>query len=232
MVSIDEAVLARYSKSGRHFEVYVDPVKALEVKHGKDLDMTEVLAVQEIFKDARKGDRVAETSLAEVFGTDNVLEAAKQIIREGDLQLTTDQRKEMVEQRKKAVVDAIAREAFNPQTKTPHPAARIEKAIEESRVSIDPFEKKEVQIEKVLKAIRPILPISMERLRIEVVIPAEFTGKIYGTLRKYALEKEEWLPDGRLKAIIKIPAGLEDALYDAINDVCKGSAECKRLAHN
>ena len=229
MVSIDEAVLARYVHAGRHFEVYVDPAKALKVKNGENIDMAEVLAAQEIYKDARKADRAGEESLQEVFNTTNPLEVAKQIIQKGELQLTTDQRRQMIDERKKSIVALIAREAFNPQTKTPHPPARIEKAIEEAHVSIDPFEKTEVQVEKILKALRPILPITMEQLRIEVLIPPEYTGKVYGTLKNYNLEKEEWMQDGHLKAIVKIPAGIEDDFYDDINSLCKGGAQCKRL---
>ena len=37
MVSIDDAVLAKYSHGGKHFEIYVDPVKALEFRDGKDI---------------------------------------------------------------------------------------------------------------------------------------------------------------------------------------------------
>lgn len=229
MVSIDKAVLARLSKSGKHFEIYVDPVKASEVKRGIELDMGEVLASQEIFKDSRKGDKAAESSIKETFGTTDIFAVAKEIIRKGELQLTTEQRKQMAEEKKRAIIAKIAREAYNPQTKTPHPPARIEKAIEEARVSIDPFESVDSQAAKVVKAIRTILPISIETFSIEVIIPPPYSGSAYGAIRKYGIEKEDWLNDGSLKAVVKIPAGIEADFYNEINGICKGAAQFTRL---
>ena len=229
MVSIDKAVLARLSKGGKHFEIYVDPQLALEVRAGKEIDMRNVLASQEIFKDAKKGDKAAESSIQESFGTKDAFAAAKEIIRKGDIQLTTDQRKQMVEEKKRAIVAKIAREAYNPQTKTPHPAARIEKAIDESRASIDPFESVESQATKIVKALRNIIPISIETFTIEVTIPATYSGTAYGTLRKYGMEKETWENNGSLKCVVKIPAGIESDFYSEVNGICKGSAQFVRL---
>jgi len=229
MVSIDKAVLARLSTGGKHFEIYVEPQLALEVKHGKEMDMRPVLASLEIFKDAKKGDKAAESSIKETFGTTDVNVVAKEIIRKGELQLTTEQRRHMSEEKKKAIVAKIAREAYNPQTKTPHPPARIEKAIEEARVSIDPFESVDSQAAKIVKAIRQILPISIETFTIEVLIPNTCSGSAYGALKKYGMEKEAWLNDGSLKCVVKIPAGIEADFYSEVNGICKGTAQFTRL---
>lgn len=229
MVSIDDAVLARYSHGGKHFEIYVDSTKALDLKEGKAVPISEVLAVEDIFKDAKKGDRAAESSLEESFGTSVVAEVAKKIIKNGEIQLTTEQRRQRVEQKKKAVIAAIAREAYNPQTKTPHTPQRIEQAMTEAHVHVDAFESVNSQVPKVVKAIMTLLPISMERLKIEVLVPPTHTGKVYGSLRKHELENEEWLPDGHLRAVVVIPAGLEDDFYDEINNMTKGETQFKRL---
>ena len=229
MVSLDKAVLARYSHGGKNFEIYVDSEKALALRDGADVSIHEVLAVEEIYKDARKGDRVGEGALKEVFGTTDILEVAKQIIKKGEIQLTTEQRRKLIEEKRKRIVNKIAREAYNPQTKTPHPPQRIEAAIEEAHVSIDPFEPVDSQVTKVLKAIRALIPISMEQLRIEVKVPPAYTGKAYSTLKKYPIEKEEWLNDGTLRVIIKIPAGIETDFYDALGVITKGDAEFRRI---
>jgi ribosome maturation protein SDO1 len=229
MVSIDEAVLARYSHGGRHFEIYVDPDKALALKQGQETTLGELLAAEEVYRDAKKGDRITEAALEEVFGTTNLYEVAKQIILKGELQLTTDQRRKLTEERRKAVIAVIAREAYNPQTKAPHTPQRIETAMDEAGVSISPFEPAESQVESVIKAIRPILPISMERLKLEVLVPPAHTGRIYGILKKYNVQKEEWLQDGHLRAVVEIPAGIEEDLYDEVNSIAKGEVTFKRL---
>jgi len=229
MVSIDKAVLARYSHDGHHFEIYVDPINALKLRDGADIPLRDILASEEVYKDARKADKASEGTLQKVFGTTEASEVAKQIIKKGEIQLTTEQRKQMTEEKKKAIIAIIVREAYNPQTKTPHTPQRIETAIEETHVSINPFEKAEIQVQRVVDAIRPILPISIERLKLDGHIPAAYTGKAYGAIKHYTLEKEEWLPDGRLHVIVTIPAGIEDDFYNEINDICKGEAQFQRV---
>ncbi|MFH1424166.1 MAG: ribosome assembly factor SBDS [archaeon] len=229
MVSIDDAVLARYAHAGKHFEIYVDPVKALEFRGGKDVPLSEVLAVDAVFKDAKKGDRAAEGSLKETFQTSDLGEITKQILKKGEMQLTTEQKKKMVSDKKKAIIAKIVREAYNPQTKAPHTPQRIEIAMDEAHVQIDPFESTTIQVERAVNAIRSILPISMERLKIEVTVPPAYTGKAYGVLKAHHMEKEEWLPDGNLKAVVTIPAGLEEEFYDELNNISKGGIEFSRI---
>jgi ribosome maturation protein SDO1 len=229
MVSINDAVLARYSQGGRHFEIYVDPDKALEVKQGKEVPLKELVAVEEIYKDAKKGDRVAESSLADVFGTSDLYPVVKQIIQKGEIQLTTEQRRKMVEEKKKAIIAAITREAYNPQTQTPHPPQRIESAMDEARVHVDPFKSTDEQVPGIINVIRPIIPISIEKLKLEAFIPPAYTGQVYGHLKSFDVQKEDWLNDGTLRIVVQIPAGLENEFYDKINGMTKGEATFKKI---
>ena len=80
MVSLDEAVIARYSSHGEKFEILVDPYLAAKLKEGQDVDFDELLAVEVVFKDAHKGEKAPEELLSKVFGTTDVKEIAKKII--------------------------------------------------------------------------------------------------------------------------------------------------------
>ena len=230
MVNIDKAVLARYSQGGHNFEIYVDPVLALKVRDGDaSVSIGEVLAVNTVFRDARQGDAASENLIKDVFGTSDPYEVAKQIIAKGNVQLTTDQKKQMRDQRKKEIVAIIAREAYNPQTKSPHPPQRIENAIEEANVNISPFDKAQEQVDRVVQALKPLIPISMERLELEVKIPPAYTGKVYGMLKNHTLKTENWDDNGYLTAVVVIPAGIETDFYDDIQNETKGQAEFKKL---
>jgi ribosome maturation protein SDO1 len=72
MVSVEDAVVAKISKEGTNFEILVDPDKALEFRKGKDTDMESILAVPEIFKDSKKGERHSSEDLHKAFGTTDV----------------------------------------------------------------------------------------------------------------------------------------------------------------
>jgi ribosome maturation protein SDO1 len=230
LVSLDDAVIARLESHGSSFEVLVDPDLALEFKKGKDLEISEILASEEIFKDSKKGDRASPEYIKEVLGTESALEAAKIIIRKGDLQLTTAQRKTIQDGRRKQVITIIARNAINPQTKLPHPPDRIERAMEEARVRIDPFKPAEEQVPQVLKSLRPIIPLKFETKDVAVKIPPQYAGKAVGTVRSYGdVKKEEWQTDGSWICVIGLPAGVVEEFFDKLNQITHGDLETKIL---
>jgi len=230
LVSLDEAVIARLRKGEEHFEILVDPRAAERLIEGKEVDVLSSLAIDTIFKDSKKGTHASQESLEKVFGTDDVETIVKEIILKGDIQLTTEQRHEMQEQKRKRIVDIIVKNAMDPQTKMPHPRQRIELAIEEAGVHIDPFKPVDDQVKLVVEALRPIVPIAMEQVKISVKISSQYIGKAYGIARNFGvLEREDWQSDGSWVGIIRIPAGMQTDFYDRLNDVTKGNVETRIL---
>lgn len=230
MVNLDEAIVARFGHGSTHFEVLVDPKAVLSIREGKEKDVLKHLAIDTVFKDARKGDHATSENVAKAFGTTDIATVALKIITSGEVQLTTDQRRQMLEQKRKQIVSEISRNAWNPQTKTPHPPARIEKAMEEAKVHVDPFKPTDVQVNEVLKAIKPLIPISMERVQIAFKIPALYAGKGYAEVRKLGdLARESWQNDGSFLGVIEIPAGMQSEILDHLNHLTKGSVETKLL---
>ena len=230
MVRLEEAVVAKLEKYGEKFEVLVDPDLALEFKKGKKLDISQILAVEKIFKDAKKGEKASEELMKKIFGTSDPLEIAKIIIRKGELRLTTEQRRRMLEAKKKKIVSIIARNSVNPQTGTPHPPKRIEKALEEAKVNIDITKSAEEQMPNILKAIRPILPIRFEKKSIAVKIPGEYAGKAYSVVKSYGeIKREEWSKQGEWMFIIDVPAGVVDEFFRELNSLTKGNYETRIL---
>ena len=217
-------------KQGLHFEVLIDPDAALDVRDGKPLRVADHMAADSIFKDAKKGDHAAEENIKKVFGTTDVVEVATRIIKDGDIQLTTDQRHKMQAEKRKRIVQHIVQNAWNPQAKAPHPPDRIERALDEVRYHVDPFKSVESQVKDVLQLLKPILPIAMERIKIAIRIPPEYTGHAYGQVRGVGdLIKDEWQADGSWIGVVEIPAGMQGDVYDVINKATKGEAETKIL---
>ncbi len=230
MVALDESIIARLKTHGKMFEVFVDPDGALAFKKGDAVKIENILAVEDVFSDARNGDRPAEQDVINAFGTKDALKIAEKIIMEGELQLTTEQRRKIQEDKKRQVVTFIARNAINPQTKAPHPPARIEAAMDEAGVHIDPMKSVEEMVDIAMKAIRPIIPIRFEEVKIAIKLPPEFAAKAYGAVAKFGnLQKQEWQNNGSWIGVISIPAGMQDDLYNLLNSLTKGSAETKLL---
>lgn len=228
MVKLEDAVIARLETHGEKYEVLVDPDLAFELKRGKSVDISQVLAVDTIFKDSKKGDKASEERTKQLFATSDVFEVAKIIIKKGDIQLTTEQRRRMQEDRKRQIINIIARNAINPQTNAPHPPQRIEKTMEEARVHIDLSKTAEEQVQEVLKALRPIIPIRFVERRVAAKIPAQYAGKAYSVVKSFgAIKKEEWQKDGSWIILMDLPAGVVDEFFDSLNSLTKGEVETK-----
>ncbi|AGK62179.1 rRNA metabolism protein, SBDS family [Archaeoglobus sulfaticallidus PM70-1] len=230
MVSLDKAVIARLRKHGENFEALVDPYLARDLKEGKEVNFDDLVAVEEVYKDSKKGERASIEELKKVFGTSNIQEIIKEIIREGEVQITAEQRKEMLEQKRKQIIDYISKNTVDPRTGTPHPPSRIERALEEARVHIDIFKKIEAQIKDIIKALKPILPIRVEEVEIAIKIPPEYAGKSISALYSFGnIIQEEWQKDGSWICVIRIPAGLKGDLLDLLARLTQGEALTKEL---
>ncbi|WP_294967809.1 ribosome assembly factor SBDS [uncultured Methanosphaera sp.] len=230
MVNVDDAVIARLESYGERFEILVDPELAADYKRGEDIDLEEILAVEDIYKDAHKADKASEEAMMKAFESTDPLVVADKIIHKGTIQITANQRRKMQEEKTKQVINQIAREAINPQTKLPHPPKRIAKAMEEAKVHIDPMKTVEEQIQPTVKAILTKIPIRIEKVQVAVKIPGTYTGKSYSTITQYGkLMKEEWESDGSWIGIVEIPGGLQDEFYTALSGLTHGEVETKLL---
>jgi ribosome maturation protein SDO1 len=232
MVRLDDAVPARLKTHGTTFEVLVDPDGALALKRGDRVNLEDILAVEDIFENASRGDRSPEEDLQKAFGTLEVLPIAEIIIKKGDISLTAEQRKQFIENKRRQVIEVIARNAINPQTKTPHPPGRIEQAMTEARVNIDPTKSIDELVKIAMKAIRPLIPIRFEEVEVAVKIPSAYAPKAYGEVAAYGkLIREAWQNDGSWIGVVQIPAGMQTEFYALINRLTRGEAETKLLKH-
>jgi ribosome maturation protein SDO1 len=221
---------ARISKSGEKFEILVKPDPALEYKMGKPLGVSQLLVIDEIYIDANKGTHASEEKLQKAFGTADPLKIAEEIMKHGELQLTTDQRRQLVEDKRKQIVAFISRNCIDPRTGTPHPPIRIEQAMNQVRYSIDPFKSSDEQAQDIIEELRPILPIKMEQMRVAVKIFAEHAAKGYGTIKNFGkITREEWQADGSLVAVVEMPAGLYGPFVERLGKITQGTIQTKVL---
>ncbi len=227
---IGNTLVARIEKNGQRFEVLVDPKLGYAYKTGARKDITNVLAFEEVFKDAQRGERQSEEHIKKAFGTTDVVEVAKKIFAQGDLQLTTDQRRKLVEEKHRKLVELIVRNCIDPRTKAPHTPARVEAALAEARFGIDAFASPEEQLEKAIDSIREIIPIRIEQAKVEVVVPAAYSSRSFAILKEYGLAHEEWLNDGSLRGVCEMPAGVTPQFFDRLNKLTSGQVQTKILS--
>tara|TARA_B100000945_G_scaffold219713_1_gene177373 strand:+ start:1977 stop:2675 length:699 start_codon:yes stop_codon:yes gene_type:complete len=228
MVSLDSAVLARWEYGGKRYEILVDPdlVDAFR-QDPSSVNMDDFLATDEVWHDARGGDRPTEEAIESTFGTQEIDEITAIILEKGNIQLTTNQRKEMVEQKRQLIIQEIHSTAIDPKAKSPHPKTRIELALEESRFSVDPFKRLDVQVKEAINSLKSLIPLSFEPVRIAFRISGSGYGKTSKFLRPY-LDKDEWLSNGDWACIIQCPPGMAGNLIGKVKSVDSDS-EVKEL---
>jgi ribosome maturation protein SDO1 len=229
--------LARLKVAGHNLEIVVDPDQAIEYKTAlkarkeKDMaevgepDLREVLKSEEIFHDAQKGQLASENFLQDEFNTIEPLEIAEKILLDGEIQLTAEHRKRIMDNKRKQIIEIIHRHAIDPTNGLPHPVSRIERMLEETHFKIDQYKRAEDQVDDAMHQLKPIIPIKFDTKQVEAKIYAEFAHKVYGNLKQYKILREAWNNDGSLTMLFEVPAGIRVEFIDKLNEMTHGNIE-------
>ena len=219
-------VEARIKIKGQHYEISVNLDEALKVKAGKG-DIMAALDSPHIYHDVKTGEVAAQKDLMDAFGTADVYEIARKIITAGEVQKTQEFRDAERETRIKQLITLVLKNAVD-QHGRPYTEERIRRAMEEIHYHVD-NRPADQQLAPLVEKLKEVIPIKVETKRIRLVVPARFTGQVYGLLKNYK-ESEEWLANGDLAAIVNIPAGLQLDFYDKLNNVTHGAIQSQDLA--
>ncbi|HYL65947.1 MAG TPA: ribosome assembly factor SBDS [Nitrosopumilaceae archaeon] len=222
---MDKPSVVRFAVEGEKFEILVKPDPALDFKLGKKKDISSIMISEEIYSDSNKGTRASTEKLMKAFKTIDQATIATIILQKGDLNLTTDQRRKMVSEKRKQIVEFIAKNFVDPRSHLPHPPLRIEQAMDDARVSVDPFKNVDEQTKDIVEQLRSIIPLKSENMLLEILVPAQFAAQSYSVLKSVgSLKKEEWQANGSLKVILDIPAAARANVIDRLGSITKGSA--------
>ena len=219
--------LAKLKKAGQNFEVIIDPDKIIDFKNNK-ITAQEVLMYEKIFSDAKKALEASPDTFNSVFNTQNVLEIAQIILTKGEIQFTQEYRELKRKEKMNRILDIITRNAVDPRSGLPHPRNRIESSIDEARVRINDLKDAEDQVEDVITALRPILPIKFGVKQIQLKITSLYAGKAYSVVERFGkILQDDWQTDGSWLCLVEIPAGIQNEFFDAVNKLTQGSVESK-----
>jgi ribosome maturation protein SDO1 len=249
-------IIGKIEKSGRRFEMLLDPEQAWEAKkfireeiqkrlknsneksrlsvdeilNSNKIDLELIFESFTVFEDLRRGKKATDGDMEAVFDTTEGRRIAAQILIDGEMHWTKTQREEERSKKMKQIITIISKNAINPQNNKPHPYQRIEKAIEESNVKIDLMRNAEEQVDDVVKGIRSVIPIRMEQVEMAIKLPSAFTAKGYNIVAQLAqIKNEEWQSDGSWVSVVSLPAGLQMELIDKLNKLTHGRVQIKFL---
>jgi ribosome maturation protein SDO1 len=218
-------VEARIKAKGKQFEISVDLDEALKVRNG-DGDVTRALNSDAIYSDLNKGLRVSNDELEAAFDTTDLYKIAEKIMKNGEIQKPQEFRDAEREKKVKQVIGLILRNAVDQHGK-PFSQERIKRAIDEVHFNFDnrPAEK---QMKDLVEKLKTVIPISVQIKRIKLVIPARFTGQVYGIIGDYK-ENEEWLSNGDLQVIVALPSGMQIDFFEKLNGITHGAVTSEEI---
>ena len=249
-------IIGRIQKAGRTFEMLLDPDKAWEAKkiirdeidkrfkegnkksrllatelaNNPKIDLELIFESFTVFEDLKRGKKATDGDMIAIFETADGRVISGHVLLDGEIHWTKNQREEEQHKKLKQIITIISKNAINPQNKKPHPAQRIEKAIEEANFKIDIMKNAEEQVDDVVKKIQTIIPIRMEQVELALKIPTSFTAKGYNIVAQLAqIKKEEWQSDGSWVSVVSLPAGLQMELIDKLNKLTHGRVQTKLL---
>ncbi len=237
-------IIARYFSHGKRYEILLDSEKYIEYREGRLQSIRDALISDGVFRDIGKirtreralmaenvgvTERIPDDELQSVFGTVDFLKIAEIIVDKGEVQITVEQRHELLEKKKRQVIAFISREAIDPRTKLPHPPLRIENAMEQAKVRIDPFRKAEEQVADVIKQLQPILPIKLEKRYLAFKIGVEYASSCKRVIQSLGIIlREQWATDYWFSEV-EIPAGLQERLFSQLNAITHGNIESRQV---
>ncbi len=222
-VNLENKTLVRYNKKGKKLEIVVNPQEAWLYKQGEKIPIEDIIEGDIIFTNFSKGMKAGAAELEEILGTDNIDEAIKIILDEGELLLTQEQRKSFLKEKRKEIIDFLHTHCVNPKTGLPHPKQRLEQALDQVGVNIDFKRDAEEQALEILPKLRSILPLRMEIATVQFRVPPTLVGQLYGLITsKGKVVKEEWGNEGSWIVTLTMPAGAMADLMELVAERTKG----------
>ncbi len=100
--------------------------------------------------------------------------------------------------------------------------------MENIGINITFYKSVEEQVQEIIKKIRVEIPLSIENLKMEIRIPAKYSGAAYGKIKSLGkILKENWNSDGSFFCYLEIPAGQKNDVYDKLGSLTHGEAFIK-----
>ncbi|KAF8665113.1 hypothetical protein AX16_000580 [Volvariella volvacea WC 439] len=179
-IKLTNVSIVRLKKGGKRYEIACYKNKVQEWRTGVETNIDDVLQISNVFINVSKGEVAKSNDLQKAFGTTNVEDIVKEILKKGELQVGEKEREHDLGALRKEIATLVAEKSVDPATQRPYPVGIIEKAMTEAGFSVKPNKTAKSQVSECLKLIQQEskLPIQRARMRIKVTIPASDVEKL------------------------------------------------------
>lgn len=220
--------VARYSISSQGkkyvFEVDINPQPALELRHGKDRDIRDVLKVQRVFTDVSRAQFAKNNDLQKLFGTHDPLIIAGEIIKKGKIQPSLEEERRLHAEKKERIITALMKCAVHAKTKERLTSDDVEKILAKAKIDLHEPDS------WILRQVIEHAPVTCAVHSVQITLAPQYVGRAKYHLTQFTkIKKEETLPDGRWQVIADVPIGIKEEVFAYLNGLTHGKFESKLL---
>ena len=217
--------IVRFQKGKLKFEVLAK--KGAVVKYREQrLSVQHVLLIDTIYSKCSQGKVAKSSDLKRVFGTADFMQCASQILQNGDLSLSSSERKAKMDTKKHEIVYYISKNYINPLSKCPHPSDRILSCMEECNIKINATKSTKTQSLNAIKKMSGTLFFAKAAaLSISLSIKYKYDinkiGQLINRISGGSSYQQKWNEKGCVFVMELSKADLED-LSNKLNKLTNG----------
>ncbi|KAG6869041.1 hypothetical protein C0993_004714 [Termitomyces sp. T159_Od127] len=216
-----------------------------------ETNLDDVLQISNVFVNVSKGELAKSGDLQKAFGTADVAEVVKEVLKKGEVQVGEKERDHDLSSLRKEIATLVAEKCVDPATQRPYPVGMIEKAMAEAGFSVKQNKTAKSQVgsflihsnltltnlnfDKVSECIKLLqsdsnLPIQRAKMRVRVTMPTADSKR----LRERIIEGAEKVEDDETgQEEWEVVMLIDPSQFRVINEVlqkeCKGRGRIETM---
>ena len=223
-IRLTNVAVVRMKKTGKRFEIACYRNKVISWRNKLEKDIDEVLQTHTVFVNVSKGQVAKKEDLLKAFNTDDQTEICKEILKQGELQVSDKERHSALDSMFKDIATTVADKCVNPETKRPYTVTMIEKAMRDIHFSVKPNRNVKQQTLDVIPQLKAVMPLERAQMRLRVLVSGKEAKKLRTKIEKLVmkLETEEWA-NGTLNLVCLIDPGQYREIHELVRSETKGA---------
>ncbi|RDB29211.1 Ribosome maturation protein SBDS [Hypsizygus marmoreus] len=232
-IKLTNVSIVRLKKGGKRFEIACYKNKVQEWRTGVETNLDDVLQISNVFVNVSKGEVAKAGDLQKAFGTGEVSDVVKEILKKGEVQVGEKERDHDLTSLRKEIATLVADKCVEPATQRPYSVGMIEKAMAEAGFSVKQNKTAKSQVSECIKLLQSDsnLPIQRARMRVRVSMPTHDSKR----LREQIIQGAEKIEDDETgqeewEVVMLIDPGQFRVINEILQKECKGRGRIETMS--
>uniref|UniRef100_A0A7R9ZT03 C2H2-type domain-containing protein n=1 Tax=Craspedostauros australis TaxID=1486917 RepID=A0A7R9ZT03_9STRA len=172
-VRLTNVAVVRMNVKGKRFEIACYRNKVVDYRQGLEKDLSEVLQTDRIFANVSKGQFANAKDLQKCFGTRDEMEIAKNILEQGQFQVSDRERSQQLEKTTAQIAEWVSKNCVHPTSERPYTIPQLKHAMQQANFSVHPTKPLKRQCLDSVKILQRAIPIRRARMELQLFVPSD-----------------------------------------------------------